>query len=435
MQNEQQKNKRNTVILVSVAVYAVLALLFMVIINNAAISAWLKSVMSVLAPLIIGVAIAYLCNPLLLLFEKRLLRKIRSHRTRRVLSMVCTYLVLLIILSTILLIVIPQLTSSYNNFANSLRSYTDKAITFVNKLIYRINSMSEDRDLGKYIDISDIQRKVSELFNSSSGIFSTIAGYVMNYASSIAVGVKNALFGIFISIYILSSKERLAAQIKKILTAIFPGKRYSGFIEWVRFTNNTFGNYIKAQLLDALLVAVECAILFSITGMPYSVLLAFIIGVTNIIPVFGPFIGGIPAGFIVFISAPNKLLLFIILLVLIQQIDGNFVLPKLVGTTTGMSSLGVLCAITIMGGYFGIAGMILGVPFFVVLGEIIRRLVNMRLEKQGMSVSLADYHVSGTAPEDFDEEHKENLFVRTINKIGRFFAQLFQKIKQLFKRK
>ena len=295
--------------------------------------------------------------------------------------------------------------------------------------------MSEDRDLGKYIDISDIQRKVSELFNSSSGIFSTIAGYVMNYASSIAVGVKNALFGIFISIYILSSKERLAAQIKKILTAIFPGKRYSGFIEWVRFTNNTFGNYIKAQLLDALLVAVECAILFSITGMPYSVLLAVIIGVTNIIPVFGPFIGGIPAGFIVFISAPNKLLLFIILLVLIQQIDGNFVLPKLVGTTTGMSSLGVLCAITIMGGYFGIAGMILGVPFFVVLGEIIRRLVNMRLEKQGMSVSLADYHVSGTAPEDFDEEHKENLFVRTINKIGRFFAQLFQKIKQLFKRK
>ena len=257
----------------------------------------------------------------------------------------------------------------------------------------------------------------------------------MNYASSIAVGVKNALFGIFISIYILSSKERLTAQIKKILTAIFPGKRYSGFIEWVRFTNNTFGNYIKAQLLDALLVAVECAILFSITGMPYSVLLAFIIGVTNIIPVFGPFIGGIPAGFIVFISAPNKLLLFIILLVLIQQIDGNFVLPKLVGTTTGMSSLGVLCAITIMGGYFGIAGMILGVPFFVVLGEIIRRLVNMRLEKQGMSVSLADYHVSGTAPEDFDEEHKENLFVRTINKIGRFFAQLFQKIKQLFKRK
>ena len=121
MQNEQQKNKRNTVILVSVAVYAVLALLFMVIINNAAISAWLKSVMSVLAPLIIGAAIAYLCNPLLLLFEKRLLRKIRSHRTRRVLSMVCTYLVLLIILSTILLIVIPQLTSSYNNFANSLR--------------------------------------------------------------------------------------------------------------------------------------------------------------------------------------------------------------------------------------------------------------------------------------------------------------------------
>ncbi len=434
MDNEQQKSKRSTLILVSVAVYAVLALLFIIIINSAAISKWLSDTLSVLAPLIVGAAMAYLCNPLLVMFERRVFKKMRSRGGKRAISMGCTYLVLLIVLAAILGIVIPQLISSYNSFARSLRSYTDKAITFVNKLIYSLNSsLSENRDMGKFIDIGDVQRKVSELFNTSSGIFSTIAGYVVNYASSIAVGVKNVLFGLFVSIYILSSKERLAAQTKKILAAILPERRYSGFIGWVQFTNSTFGNYIKAQLLDALLVAVECVILLSATGMPYPVLLAFIIGVTNIIPVFGPFIGGIPAGFIVFISAPEKLVLFVIMLVLIQQIDGNFVLPKLVGTTTGMSSLGVLCAITVMGGYFGIAGMILGVPFFVVTGEIIRRFVNMKLERRGLSVSLEDYYLSGTAPVA-DEEKHDNFIVRALRAVGQAFARAGSSVAGFFQR-
>lgn len=425
MQNEQQKSKKNTIIMASIAIYAVLVLLFIIIINNAVISAWLKSTMSVLAPLIVGGAIAYLCNPLLTLFERRVFKKMKSHGARRALSMVLTYLVVLLALSFVLLIVVPQLASSFNSFTSSLRSYTDKAITLVNKLIYSFTAASEDRDMDRYININDIQRTVSEIFNFSSGIFSTIAGYVVNYASSIAVGLKNILFGLFISIYLLISKERLAAQIKKILSALLSEKKYAGFMGWVRFTNGTFGNYIKAQLLDALLVAVECALIMSITGMPYSVLLAFIIGITNIIPVFGPFIGGIPAGFIVFISAPEKLLLFIILLVLIQQIDGNFVLPKLVGSTTGMSSLGVLCAITIMGGYFGIGGMILGVPFFVVVGEIIRRVVNSRLEARGMSVSLDDYYAVG---EEHEHEKHEGLIVRAIRKIIDFFKLLWRAV-------
>lgn len=430
--NEQQKSKRNTIILASIAVYAVLVLLFIIIVNNEVISAWLKDTLAVLAPLIVGAVIAYLCNPLLKLFERRMFKKMKSHGARRALSMVLTYLVVLLALALILLIVIPQLVSSYNSFAGSLRSYTDKAITLVNKLIYSFSSMSDNHSMDNYINISDIQRTISELFNFSSGVFSTLAGYVVNYASSIAVGVKNVIFGLFISIYLLSSKERLAAQLKKIFSALLSEKKYSGLIGWVRFTDNTFGSYIKAQLLDALLVAVECALIMSLSGMPYSILLAFIIGITNIIPVFGPFIGGIPAGFIVFISAPEKLLLFIILLVLIQQIDGNFVLPKLVGSTTGMSSLGVLCAIMIMGGYFGIGGMVLGVPFFVVIGEIIRKLVNARLEARGMSVSLDDYYAVG---DEHEPEHKhEGLIVRFIRKIIVFFTRIWCAIAGLFRR-
>lgn len=431
MQNEQQKSKRNTIIVASVAVYAVLMLLFIIIVNNAVISAWLKDTLSVLAPIIVGGVIAYLCNPLLTLFERRVFKKMKSHGARRALSMVLTYLVVLLTLSFILLIVIPQLASSFNSFTTSLRSYTDKAITLVNKLIYSFSSMSESHSMDNYINIGDIQRTISEIFNFSSDVFSTLAGYVVNYASSIAVGVKNVIFGLFISIYLLSSKERLAAQLKKIFSALLSEKKYKSLIGWVRFTDNTFGSYIKAQLLDALLVALECALIMSVTGMPYSVLLAFIIGITNIIPVFGPFIGGIPAGFIVFISAPEKLLLFIILLVLIQQIDGNFVLPKLVGSTTGMSSLGVLCAIMIMGGYFGIGGMVLGVPFFVVIGEVIRKVVNSRLEARGMSVSLDDYYAVG---DEHEHEKHEGLIVRAIRRIIDFFKLLWGAVSGFFGR-
>ena len=431
--NKFEWNKKNTIIATSVAVYAVLALLLAIIINNEAISKWLGSFFSVLAPLIIGGAIAYLCNPILNMFDNRAFARMRSRKGRRALSLLCTYAVVLLALTLLLLIVIPQLIGSYNSFAGNLQSYTNKAITFVNKALYMINQSAGSDDFSKYIDTGSVQRKVSELFNTSSGIFSTVAGTIVSYASSIAVGIKNVLFGLFISIYVLASKERLSAQTKKILAAALPEKRYKSLLEWVGFTNQTFGSYLKSRIIDAIIIAFICLALFSVCGLPYTLFLSFIIGVTNVIPVFGPFIGGIPAGFIVFISAPEKLLLFVIMLVLIQQIDGNFVLPKLVGTTTGMSSLGVLCAITIMGGYFGIAGMILGVPFFVVTGEIIRRLVNMKLERRGLSVSLEDYYLSGTAPVE-DEEKHDNFIVRALRAIGRAFARVGSAVAGFFRR-
>lgn len=429
--------KKHTVIAVSAAVYAVLILFFIIIINNKTIYNWFNNFLSVLAPLIIGVAVAYLCNPVLVLFENKVFKRISRLKLRRALSLFCTYLLILLGLTVILLIVIPQLRSSYNSFTGNLKSYTDKAITFVNKTIYQFDNFSGKGDFGNYIDVSDVQKRVSELFTSSSNFFSTLATYVVNYATTIAVGIKNLLFGIFISIYILIAKERLIAKVKKMFASFLNNEHYMSLANWISFTNQTFGSYIKAQLLDALLVAIECAVIFSIAGIPYPMLLAFIIGMTNIIPVFGPFIGGIPSGFIVFITKPEKVLLFIILIVLIQQIDGNFVLPKLVGTHTGMTSLGVLCAITVMGGYFGIVGMILGVPFFVVAGEIIRRLVNSGLEKRGMSTELADYYSGGAQilTEEAEDDKKEGLFVRIVHALQKFIKNILSKISHLFSKK
>ena len=427
--------KKTKSLAISVGVYAVLMLLVIIICNNETISKWIASVFSVLAPIIIGIAIAYLCTPILGLFENKLFKLIKKSKVRRALSMVCTYLLIALIFTVILIIIIPQLISSINGFADNFTSYIDKTVTLINIMIYRLNGMADGNFLNQYVNLADLQKLAGELFANAGGIVSAFSNYILTYTTSIAVALKNLLFGLFISIYVLASKEHLLAQMNKLFSAILSEEKYTKFADTVKFTNKTFGNYIQAQLLDAFLVAIECALAFSIAKLPYPILLAFIIGITNIIPIFGPFIGGIPAAFIVFITDPGKVILFVILIVLIQQIDGNFVLPKLIGTSTGMSSLGVLCAITVMGGYFGIMGMILGVPCFVVIGELITRAINTKLTQRGLSLELSEYYASADNEILAESSPHEHLIVKIVNCFVKFFKTVFAKIAKLFRRK
>jgi predicted PurR-regulated permease PerM len=424
-------NRRHTVIAVAVAVYAVLAILLAIIINNRAIVSWINGTLSVIAPIIIGAAIAYICSPIMRLFEDKLFRQIKSRRIKRVLSVICTYLVILLGITAILLIIIPQLQRSYKDFIANLNSYTTQAIAYVNRIIAQFDFSLSNDQIGEYISIEDIQAKISEWFRDTSTLFSNISSYVINYGASLVSGVMNLLLGLFISVYILSSKERLGAQARMLCAAIMNRERYDSLMKWCRFTNITFGRYIKATLLDSLIIGIISGIAFSIAGLPYPILLAFIVGITNVIPVFGPFIGAIPAGFIVLIASPGKLILFIILILVIQQLDGNILQPKLVGMTTGMTSFGVLCAIIIMGGYFGILGMILGVPVFIVLGEMIRQAIHRRLIKKDLSVSLADYYLSGSSVIDTEEEKRRvSLTARLFNWLKKIFRKIFKKDKK-----
>lgn len=417
--------KKHTIIAVSIGVYSVIALLLAIIINNKEISVWISSTLNVLSPVIIGFAIAYLCTPIMNFFDEKVYKHIRTPKLRRVLSVVCTYLTLVLAITVILLIIIPQLTNSINDLISNFESYLNSIIASINKLIYQFDSSTTNEEIREYIDIQSIQRAITEFAGDLTSLVSTIATYITSYGSSIVTSVKNLVLGLFISIYILSSKERLIAQIKKICAAIFNEKHYNSVREWTIYTHTTFGHYIKAQLLDALLVLVECGIIFSIAGIKYALLLAFIIGITNIIPVFGPFIGGIPAAFIVLISNPDKLIIFLILLLVIQQVDGNFILPKLVGSTTGMTAFGVICAITIMGGYFGIAGMVLGVPLFSVASEIIKKLVEAKLDKKGMDTALATYYPQNSYMKEAVgmEDNKNKFIKRAIKRIKSKFKK------------
>ena len=428
--------RRHTIIAVSVAIYAVFAILLAIIINSRVIVSWIKGTLSFLAPIIIGAAIAYLCAPIMKLYEDKLFMGIKGRRLKRVLSVVCTYLFLLLAITAVLLIVIPQLQRSYEDFIANLNVYTTQAISYVNRIIAQFDFSISNDQISEYISVEDIQAKISEWFKDTSTFFSNISSYVISYGKSLVSGVLNIILGLFISVYILSSKERLGHN-SNALRLGDEQRKYDSLMEWCRFANLTFGRYIKATLLDSLIVGIVSGIAFSIAGLPYPILLAFIVGITNIIPVFGPFIGAVPAGFIVLIASPSKVLLFIILIFVIQQFDGNILKPKLVGMTTGMTSFGVLCSIIIMGGYFGIVGMMLGVPVFIVIGEFIRQAIRRRLIKKDLSVSLADYYLPG-APiisAEVEAERRGRLTAGLFNWFRKIFRKLLSMIKSIFKKK
>jgi hypothetical protein len=200
------------------------------------------------------------------------------------------------------------------------------------------------------------------------------------------------ILSLFISFYLLASKEKRLAQVKTLTTAIFNEKQNAFIYKTASLANSTFGGFLGGKLLDALIVGVVYFIAFTIFGIPYAPMLATIMGVMNIIPFFGPIIGTIPTAFIVLISAPEKIILLIILIVVVGQIDGNIIEPKVLSDRTGVSSLCVIIAISVMGNLWGIFGMIVGVPLFAVIIALIQQFADAKLGQKGLSTDLDDYY-------------------------------------------
>ena len=201
----------------------------------------------------------------------------------------------------------------------------------------------------------------------------------------------NLIIGIILSIYVLSSKEVFAAQSKKIIYALLEQKKANQLIKDFRSVNKTFGGYISAKLLDSLIIGILCFIGISILRMPYTVLIAVIVGVTNIIPFFGPYIGAIPSIILILMVDPIKALYFTIFVLILQQFDGNILGPKLLGDSTGLSSFWVVTSITLFGGYFGIIGMAIGVPVFAVIYAGLRRWITGMLTAKKLATNTNDY--------------------------------------------
>ncbi len=418
--------------------------------------------METASPIIIGFIIAYLSNPIVMFLEKKLFAWIPKFTAKRLVCIILTLIFIILVLSFIVTMLIPNILSTLASF---WETYIVNYETSLTALVERINSIVADisflkdpkpLEADKLIQwvqhtlpwIDDIvSGDFSAIFPSipsdpnapatpginisdflTSDSFIAVLDYILSLGTSVFNGIKNGIFGIFIAVYMLMSKERLSAYFKRMLNAFLPPRKVRSIIRFAKLLDRSFGGFIKGQLLDAMVVGIMSYFIFVIFNMPIPHLLATIIAVTNVIPILGPFLGGIPATILVLLSEPEKMIFFILLVIIIQQIDGNLLCPNILGDKINLSSLTTIVAIITMGGLFGIFGMLIGVPVFAVLLHILNNYTMNALRRKGLETSLKYYYV-GSAERISDTENKVRIYKKNS------FKNIYDNIKKLFSKK
>ncbi|HCW05309.1 MAG TPA: AI-2E family transporter, partial [Clostridium sp.] len=279
--------------------------------------------------------------------------------------------VLFIIL--IIWFVIPQLVSSISSLVNQIPG-------FLKVLENRFNIIIQDLNIG-YLLQTESNSNWTDFLQKGLTMFSTILQGIVAYMLGMSSSIYNWIIGLIFSIYMLSSKERLMSQLKKVMKAFLSKEVMETILDIAVRTNNIFKGFIRGSILDSLLVGVLCFLGMTILNIPNALLISVIQAVTNIIPVFGPFIGAVPSAFIILMDDPIKALIFIVFIIILQQIDGNIIQPRIVGDSIGLPGIWVLLSIVVGSGLFGFVGLIVGVPAVAVFYSILKENINNRLSK------------------------------------------------------
>lgn len=384
-----------------VAVGAIVLIVFFCMFKFAALKAGIGKILQILMPVIYGMVIAYLLSPIYEWLMRRLMRLCKSKLkwtgkrmqvTVKVVSMTATFAFMIAIVAGLLALVLPRLVTSIMNivttFPTTMNTMSQSMQSLFSSLFGK-NPQMEENAMRLYVQaITYVENWVqSSLLPQVESLFSYFTDMVLNTIRFL----KNILIGMVVAVYLLANKRKFISQGKKMLYAVF-GARIGNFImDNARFANNAFGGFLGGKIVDSAIIGLISGIILPIMNMPYSLLLAVIIGVTNVIPFFGPFIGAIPCAILVFIVNPIQALYFIIFIVILQQFDGNILGPKILGETTGVSSFWVLFSIIFFGGLFGFVGMVIGVPLFAVLEHLLTELVNFSLDRKKLPRHSTEY--------------------------------------------
>ena len=420
---ETKKLRKRTIFYITAAV---IALLLFTMAHYQPILEVLQYILSILSPLIIGMIIAYLCDPILEFFEYRVFRRMPKGSLRRGLSLFLTVITAFGIVGVVCVMMIPQLVQSLTELFNNYEVYLNSLLMWIQS---GLDKMTENLHV-EIVDISDINKLMdvlNNMFGSVENAVSKLLEDLQEFASdgnlwekfwamllTLFNSFKNLFIGIFIAFYFLASKEKRVAQFAKFRRALFKEKTDKRIEDIIVLTDKTFGGFIYGKILDSLVIGILTFVLLWIFDVsPYNMLIATFVGLTNIIPVFGPFIGAIPSFFVVLISNPSKVILFLVLVLIIQQLDGNIIGPKILGDNTGVSSLCVIIAIAICSAMWGMVGMIIGVPIFAVVIEMIKRFLEARLTAKGEPTETEHYYPDdavGNAEMDVHYEHSTLLY-------------------------
>ena len=361
-----------------------------------AVKGTIRLIVEILMPVIYGAVLAYLLLPVYNKsrdISERLLNAVfHSKKTVRSISRAVATMVSLIFLFVIVIglfsMIIPEIYTS-------IMGIQDNFGENINNIALGLQKMFQDNPSFEKFIIPYYDQIASRLQNWMTTDLvpnmSSLIGSLSSGLLSVVMVFKNILIGVIVMVYILNIKETLSAQGKKIIYSIFSLKTANQAIEEVRFVHRVFGGFITGKLLDSLIIGIMCFVLLNAMKMPYVLLVSVIVGVTNVIPFFGPFIGAVPSAFLILLVSPVKCLYFLIFILLLQQFDGNILGPKILGDSTGLPSFWVLFSILLFGGLFGFVGMIIAVPTFAVIYSVITRMVNRSLSKKELSLKTEDY--------------------------------------------
>lgn len=363
----------------TIATLTIAAVLVLGIVYAEQIRMMISNIINIVLPFIIGACIAYLLAPLCNKVENRL----KNNKHKKLLSIAAAEVVLIVIIVILCSIILPQSIESITNIVKSAPTAYDNTIEFVDKLLNKHLWLKDVIDL----DSMGIETLLSDLINNKiMPNINSILTSIANGASSVVNVLFNIIIGLIVNIFALSNRKNFAAYSKKIIYAIFGKKASKLILDELEIANKMFSGFIVGKIIDSLIIGIICFICMLILKMPYALLVSVIVGVTNIIPFFGPFIGAIPGTIIIFSESPIQSLYFIIFILILQQIDGNIIGPKCIGNATNLNTFWVLFAILFFGGLWGVVGMVIGVPLMAVIIDIVTKVINYILEKRNIHI-------------------------------------------------
>lgn len=343
----------------------------------------------ILQPFIIGFSMAYLLNFILKFYEKKIFENINikklklKQKTKRSFGILFTYATALVVVFLFIKFVLPQVVDSISGLINDIPSYINETNKFIDGTLAKLNIDQQ------YLRI--INENFNDLVNYIIKVATNFLPLLGGMLTTVASSIWNIILGIIVSIYLLIDKEKFCALIKKITYAIFPKSASEKILEVSYMSNSIFGKFLIGKIVDSAIIGVLTFFILALCKMPYAILVSVIVGITNIIPFFGPFIGAIPSFIIILFISPVKALWFLVIIFIIQQLDGNIIGPKILGDSIGISAFWILFSILVAGKFLGLIGMVIWVPLFAVIYAIVKEIIEGKLKKKNMNYKTEDY--------------------------------------------
>ncbi len=398
-------------------VVIVSALCILAVTNYTTVLNLIKKLLSILTPFIWGGCLAYILNPVLKTCEQilnALFKDKLSRRVKRTVGMLMTYIFAIALLAVLLQIILPQIIDSIKNLIPQITAWINTLPVILSDLATRyqldINQLTQTQTISMIWN--NIQTTISNFISD----LTTLIPQLFQLTTSLVGSLLNVLIGIILSVYLLASKELFYAHAKKLGYALFPKKVMDKLLEITHTSNNIFTGFIFGKIVDSTIIGVLCFIVMALFNWPYAMLISVIVGVTNVIPYFGPFIGAIPSILLLLIINPRTAVMFGIFILILQQLDGNIIGPKILGDSTGLSAFWVVFSITLFSAIMGPIGMLIGVPTFAVIYSLIRDFAEWRLKTKNMATATDDYaspehaiiHKDASPPHPGEQHPTEN---------------------------